>query len=133
MARGVEVLGEREVSAMLAEVERDVALTGKPGKQAAVLVARTAASFGPDRSGDLSRSYKGLGGKRMGRVVSRAAHNRGRTDKATYAPIIEYGWPGHNIEKQERVQRGLKANESTIRALFEEHVRGVLRAKGVLK
>jgi hypothetical protein len=124
----VELLGVKETQAVLAQVERDITLAGKPGKQAAVLVARQAASYGPDRTGDLSRSFKGLGGKRQGRVVSRAAHPGKQGQRVLYAPVIEYGWPKRGIAPQQRIMRALKANESTIRALYEDYIRGVLEA-----
>jgi hypothetical protein len=114
-------------------VERDVTLYGKVGKEAAVMVAATAASYGPNVTGKLAASYKGFGGKTQGRVVSRAKNTKGRTDKTAYAPVIEYGWPAHNIAPQNRVRRALKAKEPQIRALFEEHIRNSLRARGVLK
>lgn len=131
MARKVEVLGAAGVSKALADVDRDIALYGKAGKQAAVIVAQAAASSGPNVSGDLSRSYKGMGGKTQGRVVSRAAHRKGRKGDGFYAAVIEWGWPGHNIAPQMRIQRALKAKETVIRALFEEHCRNVIASKGL--
>jgi hypothetical protein len=133
VAAKVELLGESAVREALAGVERDVTLYGKVGKEAAVLVAATAASYGPNVSGKLAASYKGFGGKTQGRVVSRAKNAKGRTDKTAYAPVIEYGWPAHNIAPQMRVRRALKAKEPQIRALFEEYIRNSLRARGVLK
>jgi hypothetical protein len=133
MARSVELLGEREISAALEGIERDVTLYGKVGKAAAQIVAGAAASYGPNRSGDLSKSYKGMGGKTQGRVVSRVKHGKGRTGDSGYAPVIEYGWPSRGIAPQKRVERALKAKETVVRALFEDHVRKAIAAKGMAK
>jgi len=114
----VELLGQRELEKRLDAFSQTVEYSGKAGKTAATLVARTAAGLGPNRSGDLGKSYRGLGSKKQGRVVS----------KLIYSPVIEFGWPARGIVPQLRVQRAIEANAGNIQAIYERYVRDQLAA-----
>lgn len=121
MGDRVELLGVKETQAQLDAIGTDITESGaKAGKQAALLVARAAAGIGASRSGRLGGSYRGLGSKRQGRVVS----------KLVYAPIIEFGWPRHGIAAQERVLKAIRQNERAIQAIYERYCRDVIAAKG---
>ena len=114
--KSVTVLGVKETQAAMDAIGRDITLSKKADKDAAALVARTAATYGPDRSGKLSGSYRPLGSKKRGRVVSRLI----------YAKPIEFGWPFRGIEPQRRVQRAIEANAAQLQAIYEAYCREVL-------
>jgi O6-methylguanine-DNA--protein-cysteine methyltransferase len=116
VAAPVELLGVEQTQAILDAVGEDIAQYGKPARAGAMLVQRTAASYGPHRTGDLGRSYRALGGKRQARVISRIV----------YGAVIEYGWPARNIGAQRRLQRAAEANALQIAALFEDHARAAI-------
>ena len=113
----VQVVGQRELDKALADVDADCRELGKPARAGATLIARTAASYGPNRSGDLAGSYRALGGKRSARVVS----------NSIYSAVIEFGWAKRGIDPQRRIYRAIDATARQVQALFEEHVRGVIR------
>jgi hypothetical protein len=109
----VEVVGEAGIDRALAGLGEEIRELGKPARAGAELVARTAAGYGPNVDGRLSSSYRALGSKYSGRIVS----------KLVYAPVIEFGWPSRGIAGQLRVYRALEANTPAIMALFEENIR----------
>ena len=120
MAERIELLGEKELQRRLAELEHEIEFSGRAGKDSAVLVARSAAGVGPNRSGDLAKSYRGLGSKKQGRIVS----------KLVYAPVIDFGWPARGRPAQRRVERSIEANSGAIQAIYERYVRDQIARKG---
>jgi hypothetical protein len=116
----IEVVGEKAVEKELAKLDAEIRELGKPARAGAQLIARQAAGYGPNPSGDLSASYRALGTARSGRIVSRLP----------YSAVIEFGWSRRNIAEQLRVYRALEDQTPAVMALFEDYVRGRIRAAG---
>jgi hypothetical protein len=61
--------------------------------EAAIIVSNASKLIGPDQTGSLSASYRPSVTKTRSAVYT----------PLIYAPVIEYGWPAHNIEPQKRI------------------------------
>src|SRR5699024_3301456 len=83
------------------------------------LVADAARPRVPVRTGALARSVRA--GKAKTRAVVRAG-----SKKVPYAGVIQYGWPGHNIEAQPFLTDALAAERRQVFDTLDEGIADLL-------
>lgn len=93
-------------------------------KVAAGIVAKDAKSKVPVLSGRLQKSI----GVRAS--SSSAFVKAGTASRVPYARVIEFGWPGHNIEPQPYLYPALQEKEPQVIETYEDLVDAITRAAG---
>ena len=73
----------------------------------------------PQRSGRLKRTLRASATQKAGVVRAGRA-------SVPYAGVINYGWPGHNIEPQYYMQQGLEMSESEVISLYAQAIQDAL-------
>lgn len=113
----ITVEGGPELRAALKALDADLRdLSGLHRSIASDLVAAIEASA-PRESGKLAGSFRPSGTRTTAKARS----------SLVYAPVIEYGWPGHNIAAQGYAARALAALTSSIMAKYRAGVENLLR------
>ena len=93
----VEVENLRQLQRALREVEDGANDLKDANAKVAKIVASSVRAAAPRRTGRLQASIRGNRAQRVARISS----------NLLYAPIINYGWPGHDIEAQHFAERGV--------------------------
>ena len=73
----------------------------------------------PVRTGRLKRSLRSSATQKSGVV-------RAGTKAVPYAGVINYGWPGHNIEAQHYMETGLMNAEDQVLELYRQALENAL-------
>lgn len=88
-------------------------------KEMAGVVKQDVAGVIPVRSGKLKSSLRASSTQKSGVVRAGRA-------SIPYAGVINYGWPGHNIEAQHFMERGLELSEAEVVRLYAEAIQDAL-------
>lgn len=112
------------------ELERKLALAGMrlndlDFQAISAEATRLAQSFVPKRTGRLAASIRG--NKSKNRAVVKAGGAR-----LPYAAPINYGWPAHNIEPSEFMQKADREMRRTAPTMVERLVDAALKARGLM-
>lgn len=109
MTADVRLKGATEFRAAIRRAEKDMADLREPLQRSATEVANDARALAPRVTGRLAAS-----------LVATATRERAQvSSQLVYAPVIHYGWRGHNIEPQPFLTTALAVNEREIVNRFD--------------
>lgn len=113
----VKVEGLRELTGSLRRISRELPKEIRAiNLRRAERVAQRSKQRGPKRTGRLTGSVRGLATQRNARVAV------GRASMPPYPPVIYWGWPGHNIEPNQFIDRAMTDLKSETQREFEQEV-----------
>lgn len=111
--------GLRQAAAAFRQAGVDMQQLKGAYKEMSGVVKQGVAGVIPVRSGDLKRSLRASATQKSGVVRAGRA-------SIPYAGVINYGWPGHNIEAQHYMERGLELSEAEVISLYAEAIQDAL-------
>lgn len=113
-ATRIEVVGSAELQSTLKRAAEKVQDLSGPNREVSDLWASTAKP--PRRTGALAGSIRGASTSTEAAVEA----------TVPYAGVIEYGWPGHNIEAASYLRDAFATIEPQAMAIYEKAVDDVL-------
>jgi hypothetical protein len=121
-ATRVEIQGTTRLALTLAGAAHRLGDMSAPGRAAAGVVAASAAARAPHRTGRLAGSMRGTADDKVATISS----------GLVYAPVIHFGWPGHNISPNPFGSRALTDTEPvTVRGYLARVDQVLAGVKGV--
>jgi hypothetical protein len=124
MAVDVDIYGLRELRSALRDVEGGVDSLKEAHKEAAQIVAVSAAARAPRRTGRLAASLRGTGQQRKGVIRAGSA-------AVPYAGPIHFGWPRRNIRPQPFIYDALDDRQAAVVAAYERNISELIRKAGL--
>lgn len=94
-------------------------------KRAAEMAAAAGKAEAPKLTGKLAASIGARASQRSASVKA------GTGKRVPYAGVIHYGWPGHSIEPNEFLYRGINKKQKQIRTAYEQELKRVLKKAGL--
>lgn len=105
----VEIIGLPELQSTLHRAAVGIANMDRAGRAAAQLVTASGRSQAPRRTGRLAASIHASESKQGSTSIG---------SNLVYAPVIHWGWPGHNISANPFLSRALDQNADRILDLY---------------
>lgn len=94
-------------------------------KKVSDMAAEAGKAEAPKRTGRLAASIKGKATGRQGAVKA------GTGKRVPYAGVIHFGWPGHGIESNEFLYRGVNKKEKQILEAYERELKRIIKKAGL--
>jgi phage gpG-like protein len=113
----VEVENLRQLQRALRQVEDGADDLKDANAKVAKIVASSVRAAAPRRTGRLASSVKGNRAQRVARISS----------NLIYAPIQNFGWPGHGIEAQHFAERGVDESRPRWMGAYEKDLQQLAR------
>ena len=117
VAPAIRVEGGPELRRSLKQLGVDLRDLSALHKKIAADVCQVVEGTAPRTTGRLAGSFRPSGTRTMARARS----------SLVYAPVIEYGWPRHNIEGQKYAERALASSAPKVKQEYSQGIDKLLR------